>query len=163
MFAIRQTYHEEESCLRCVILQTKLKKKWGGVKRRRRKRKYYLKQRFTNLIFLRLIRRICYHFMSGASPGSTLKTHVVGAEKAIALRLPWQLRYRHVLHHVSSQGNGLRPTNQSGTLESLTWLGLHFPWESTFAVHRPAADRKYSHCLLVDQSCFISLSLHTLK
>lgn len=158
MFAIWQTYHEEESCLWCEILQTKLKKKWGGIKQKEEKR---LSRDSQNLIFTRIIRRIWYHFISGASPGSTLKTHVVEAEKAIALRLPWQLRYRCVLHHVSSQGNGLHPANQRGTLGTLTWLGLNFPWESTFAVLTPAADRKHSHCLLVDQSWFIFLSSHT--
>lgn len=112
-----------------------------------------------NLISLRVNRRICYHFTSGVSPNSTLKTHVAGADGTIAPLLPWQLRYRCVLHCISSGGKGQCPANQSCALESLTWLGLNFPLESTFAVLRPATDHKYSGNLLENQSRFIFLSL----
>lgn len=126
---------------------------------KKRKRKYYLKQRFIKLDVP--MRKDLLPFYFGVSPGSALRTYVAGAEEAIALWLPWQLRCSCALRHVSSRGNGLHPANQSGALESLTWLGLNFPWESAFAVPRPAADRKYSHCLLVDQSRFIFLSSQT--
>lgn len=97
-----------------------------------------------NLISLRVNRSICYHSTSGVSPNSTLKTYVAGANGTIPPLLPWQLRYRSVLHYVSSGGKGRRPANQSCALETLTWLGLNFPLESTCAALRPAADHKYS-------------------
>lgn len=112
-----------------------------------------------NLISLRVNRSICYHFTCRVSPNSTLKTYMAGADGTISPLLPWQLRYRCVLHYVSSGGKGRRPANQSCALESLMWLGLNFPLESTCAALRPAADHKYSHRLLEDQSHCIFLSL----